>query len=537
MELQPRQYQKEAVDAVNCYLKTEKGNPCVELPTGSGKSLVIAMLINGWKQTHPHIRVCVLAHRTYLIEQNADELREFYEGDIGLYSAKLNRRDHCSVMFASIDSIKNRWNEFTFDALLIDEIQYLSPKEGTRYQTFIDGCKRINKHVRVIGLTATPYRLNGGSICGEHSIMTKIVYRANVGDLIEQGYLCPLRSKVTAKLDLSEVKKTANDYNLKALSEAIDQDYIVQSAVDNMINICIAEKRKAIIVFCIDVAHAKHVTKEIRLRGYDARCVTSHQGDKECDRLIAEFKNQEFPFFVSVNKFLEGFNAKHIDCIAMMRPTKSKGLWIQAVGRGLRLHPSKDNCLILDYGNNIAEHGCIDDPPNEKQRVRVCEECEEVFSQEVRVCPSCGWEVPKREIQREQAEAKERERLHEIQAAQEAILRKQQEPTWYSVNLVTVSRHRKEGSPDSLKVTYISGVNQFCEWVCLDHEGYAGAKAKEWMIKRGLQFQTINDCFQEMFLQQMIKDRTEQICVQKEGKHFKITDHKLINKTISYDER
>ena len=128
MILTPRQYQREAVDAVNEYLRTEKGNPCVELPTGSGKSLVIALLIKEWKQKCPHLRVCVLAHRTYLIEQNADELREFYDGEIGLYSAKLNRRDHCSVMFASIDSIQKRWNEFTFDVLIIDEVQYLSPK-------------------------------------------------------------------------------------------------------------------------------------------------------------------------------------------------------------------------------------------------------------------------------------------------------------------------------------------------------------------------------------------------------------------------
>ena len=537
MILQPRQYQRESVDAINEYLRNNKGNPCVELPTGSGKSLVIAMMIQEWKEKCPNFRVCVLAHRTYLIEQNAEELANFYDGEIGLYSAQINRRDNCDVVFASIDSIKNKWNEFTFDVLIIDECQAISPRENTRYQQFIDGCKKVNKNLRVVGLTATPYRLSSGSICSEHSILNKIVYRADTGDLIKQGFLCPIRSKVTARLDLSNVKKTAQDYNLKALSSAVNTDDIVKPAVQNMLDIIIAEKRRSIIVFCIDIAHANHVSEEIKKAGYDAPVVTSHQGTQEADKLIQDFKDRKFNFFVSVNKFLEGFNVKHIDCIVMMRPTKSKGLWIQAVGRGLRLHPEKEDCLILDYGNNIAEHGCIDEPPDDHQRIRVCDDCKEVFTFESTTCPTCGWTVPKREIEREAVEAKERERLHEIQAAQEAILREQQAPQWYRVDLVTIGRHRKEGSPDSLKVTYISGVNKFTEWVCPDHEGFAGSKGRRWLAERNIEHTTTDECMQDMFLSQRVNDKTLEIEVKKDGKYFRVLNYKLKENKISYDER
>jgi DNA repair protein RadD len=535
--LKPRQYQRDAIDCTNKYLRENKGNPCIELPTGSGKSLVIALMIHEWKQKAPNFRVCILAHRTYLVEQNSEESANFYNGTIGLYSAKLRKRDNTDIVYASIDSIHKKWNEFTFDVLIIDEAQYISPREKTRYQNFIQGCKRVNKNLRVIGLTATPYRLKGGSICGENSILNEIVYRADVGDLIEQGYLCPLRSKVTAKLDLSGVKKTAQDYNLKDLALAVDTDDIVKPAVANMLDIVVAEKRKSIIIFCIDVAHAMHVNSEIQKAGYESNYVTSKQSDSECDELIQDFKDRKFNFFVSVNKFLEGFNVKHIDCIVMMRPTKSKGLWIQAVGRGLRLHESKEYCLVLDYGNNIEEHGCIDEPPDERQRIRVCEDCREVFTVETNQCPSCGWQVPKKEIQREEGEAKERERLHEIQAAQAEILRKQQEPTWHKVDLVTTKRHVKVGSYDSMKVTYFAGVTQFSEWICPNHEGYAGNKAKQWLATRGIEHRSVDECLTDMFINQRICEKTKEILVKKEGKHFKILSYRLNENKITYDER
>lgn len=522
MELRP--YQQESIKAVNEYLKTKEGNPCVVLPTGSGKSLVMAQMIKEWKTQYPPLRVCILAHRTELVEQNSAELQGISDFKIGIYAAKLKRRDYDDIIFASIDSIYNRANEFFFDVLIIDESHRIPAKGEGKYRKFIEGVTRINPKNRVIGLTATPYRLGSGLICDKHFILNEIVYEANTVDLIEQGYLCRLRSKVTATLDLSEVKKSGGDYNQKQLDEVVNTDTHVHEAVNNMISICKTEKRRSIIIFCVSVAHCKAVSALIESMGYTAPYVTGKTPTDERRELIEGFRDRKYSFLVSVNVFLEGFNVKHIDCVVVMRPTKSKGLWIQAVGRGLRLHEDKQDCLILDYGNNILEHGPIGEHEEHDQRIHICEQCSEVFPYVLKKCPTCELEIPKKEIERREA-VEERRIEHEKEAAQLDILKRAR----YSLKIdnVTALRHKKSGNPDSVKITYICGVNRISEWICLDHEGYAGNKAKTWMIDRHLSYSSVDDALSDLFLGQKILEKTEEIVVTKPGKYFNIEEYKL----------
>ena len=166
----------------------------------------------------------------------------------------------------------------------------------------------------------------------------------------------------------------------------------------------------------------------------------------------------------------------------MLRPTQSKGLWVQAVGRGLRLHPDKDHCLILDYGENITRHGPIDLPDDSEVKLATCGDCGNVFSRVVKACPSCGWTVPP--AQREQwAEAEDRERkMHEAKTARGMLLN---EPKWLNVDAVTLRLHRKAGKLDSVRVEYHCGLTLVKEWLALDYTGYAGLKARRWLTERG----------------------------------------------------
>jgi DNA repair protein RadD len=524
-----RQYQQEAIDAIHNFICSQDGNPCISLPTGSGKSHVIAGLIRKWRADAPWMRVCVLAHRRELIQQNYDKLAAVYDGKIGIFSASIGRRDYdAPVLFAGIDSVSKRFGEFPpWDALIIDEAHHIPTSGDGVYRTWINGCKKFNPRMKVIGLTATPYRMSGGPICHKDHILTSLVYEANVADLIDQGFLCNLRSKVgVCQPDLKDVKRNSGgDYVTKSLSDATNRDSVVSSAVTEVVRIMVAEKRRAAIFFCVDIEHAKKVSAELQRHGVYAPYITGKTRQEDRDKLIRDFKERRIFALCNVGVFTEGFDAPHIDCIVLLRPTLSAGLFSQMVGRGLRLFDGKSYCLVLDLASCIDEHGPID-LLGSGQRVvmATCGQCRESFSRAIRTCPACGWDIPKQELERIEKVERER-RMHGDKASSKSIL--SQEPETLKVDSVFVSRHCKEGSPDSLKVQYRCGLSMFREWVCLDHPGPAGSKSQSWWKQRmgGRDKVTVADALGDMFLSQSLLDWTKTISVRKNGKYFEVIDH------------
>jgi len=486
--LTPRPYQQEALDAVNAALRERDDNPCIVLPTGAGKSLVMALLVHQWLDVCPHFRVMVLAHRKELVEQNAQELAGVDPTlSIGVFAASLRRRETLhSVTFASIDSVAKRADDFPpQDVLLIDEAHRIPVRGEGKYRKFIDAMKQRNPSLRIVGLTATAYRMGTGAICHRDHILNHVCYEANVGDLIRLKYLSPLRTieGEHTKLDLAGVKKTAGEFNLKDLATRVDKADVVAEAVNHMVRAVRDTMRKSVIVFCIDIEHCKHVHQELRKYGINAPYIIGSTPIKERERLVDEFKDGRYQFMLSVDCFFEGFNAKRVDCVVMLRPTQSKGLWVQAVGRGLRLHPGKTFCLILDYGDNINRHGPIDLDDSGDVKLATCGECSNVFSRAVKCCPSCGWEIPP--VQREMfAAEEERERkMHEAKANAGMLLNK---PRWLDVDGVTLRLHRKAGKADSVRVEYHCGMMLVKEWLLLDHGGYGSSQARKWLTDRGL---------------------------------------------------
>jgi len=524
----PRPYQEEALEALDAHMMNEEGNPCVVLPTGSGKSVMIAWAIQQWKKSYPPLRVCILAHRKELVGQNSEEMIVLWPGgDIGVYSAGLNRRDtDHSILFASIDSIYNKWGDFPpWDVIIVDEAHRIPAKGEGKYRQFINNSKLTSPEIRVVGFTATAFRMGCGPICHKDHILNKVCYEANVADLIAQGYLSRMRSKVgDSQPNLDDVKRNSGgDYITKSLASTVDSSELVAKTIRDAMTIITREKRKSIMFFCVDVEHCKHVAMELRKYGIDAPTITGKTKRMDRDRILADFKLGRYRAICNVNVLTEGLNAKRVDCIVLLRPTLSKGLYIQMVGRGFRLHPSKEDCLVLDYAHCIDEHGPIDCIDAGEVALFRCGDCGDTFSRAVRICPYCGWEIPKEEIER--AEAVEREKkMHEAEASKSSILGS--EPETLEVSDVAVNRNRKIGKPDSIRVQYRCGISVYNEWICLDHEGYAGHKSHKWWADRfGIESAktiTVDKALQDMFLNDSIANYTESITVVRDGKYSKI---------------
>jgi DNA repair protein RadD len=527
----PYPYQQEALDALHGYVCEKTTNPCVVIPTGGGKSALIGWSIQKWKESCPWFRCIILAHRKELIEQNANELRSFlHGGDIGIYSAALDRRDYdSSILFASIDSVYNRAGDFPpWDVIMVDEAHRIPPSGEGKYRTFINESRRFNPGLRVIGWTATPFRMGCGEICYKDHILNEVCYEANVANLIRDGYLCKLRSKVgITQPDLSEVKRNSGgDYITNSLSKATNADVLVGSAVAEAVRIIKAENRKAIVFFAVDVAHCVKVSNELRRHGIVAPPITAKTTQLERDRIVREFKDGRLRAICNVNVFSEGFNARHVDCIVLLRPTLSAGLYSQMVGRGLRVHPSKRDCLVLDFAQCIETHGPIDLLNGGPCVLATCCNCRESFSRAVGACPICGWIIPKQEIERLDRIERER-RMHGVKASDRSILAS--EPETFRVDSIQVSRHCKDGSPDSLRVQYRCGLTTFREWVCLDHDGSAGEIGqawwrKRWPLKRGDRM-SVDSALASLLLSQELLDWTSSITVRRAGKYMEVVGY------------
>ena len=524
----PRPYQQQALHALHAHICTKKTNPCVVIPTGGGKSAMIAWQIMKWKTDAPQVRIVILAHRKELIEQNAKELQAMCPGfQVGIFSAGLGRRDYdADILFASIDSVFKKSGEFApFDVAMVDEAHRIPVKGEGKYRTFLQGCRQNNPRLVVIGWTATPYRMGIGSICHADHLLHEICYEASITALIRDGYLCRLRSKIGVhQPNLENVIKTAGEYSTSALAKRTNIDKVVNEAVGEAIRIMDAEERRHAVFFCVNVEHCEMVSAALWRHGISAPSVTNKTKAKTREKVADDFKAGKYRAICNVNVYTEGFNATVVDCIVLLRPTLSAGLFSQMVGRGLRLHVGKQDCLVLDFAGCIEEHGPIDMLGDDEIRMAVCMECRESFSRATGVCPACGWHLPKIEIERADA-VDAVKRMHSARISERSIL--SDIPEVFGVNEVYVSRHRKNGANDSLLVQYRCGMKFYKEWICLDHSGFAGIEAMKWWIKRfGVdgkeEFPSVNSALGNMLTSQIIADYTKTITVKRDGKYKKI---------------
>lgn len=486
LELRP--YQNAAIDGLYQYFSEHAGNPLVVIPTAGGKSLVIAKFTEEVITKWPDQRVIAVTHVKELIEQNFLEFVGLVPfANAGIYSAGLNSRNtRAQVLFAGIQSVWDKAYQLQrCDLLLVDEAHLIPTKDGVRYRRFITDMLVINPSMKVIGFTATPYRLGTGMLHeGEGALFNGIAYEISMLELIEQGYLSPLVSKQTnTKLDVSGVGSSGGDFKPGELEAAVDIDSVTQAAVSEMVERGLSENRVSWLAFCAGADHAMHVRDALRGHGIATETILGTTPKGERTSIINAYRAREIRALTSMGVLTTGFNVKSVDLIAMLRPTKSAGLYVQIAGRGCRLSPetNKTNCMVLDFAGNVARHGPVDAVRPKKPGaggggeapVKTCPECQSITHASSMECADCGyvWPPPPPEI---------------VPVASTLAIMSNGGPNWKDVTDIHYDRHEKEGKPPSMRVEYqISLAKWQREWICFEHSGYARMKAIRWWQQRG----------------------------------------------------
>jgi len=481
-----RDYQINAVNSIFTYFyKNPNGNPVIAMPTGSGKSLVIAEFCNIVLAKWNHVNILVLTHVKELVSQNANKLKKMNpELPISIYSSGLDRKEtRSNIIFANIQSIFKIADKLKkIDIILIDEAHMLSNKEESMYIGLINILKKVNANLRVIGFTATPYRATVGLITND-GIFTDICFditnRFNFNNLIEKGYLCNLITKKTQlSYDLSNVPKSIGDYKEKELQQICNVDITTLSALTEVLKY--AYGRKSWLVFCTGIEHTINVNRCLIQLGIKSTLVHSKMKNIDRDSNILNFKKGKYTAICNNGILTTGIDIEQIDLIIMLRPTMSIVLWIQMIGRGLRIYEGKSNCLVLDFAKNTERLGPINDPVIPKKKgdkpgdvpIKICPNCQVYNYIVVKECIACGFIFPKNS------------NLTKLASSLDVIKNSEDNLEEFLVHDVYYFLHKKKDKPNCLRCVYRCGISKYEEYVHIERSGYLNIKAKIWWKNR-----------------------------------------------------
>lgn len=375
MKYQLRPYQQEASNAAVSFFSDKcnaKHNGILILPTGAGKSLVIADIAS-----HIDEPLIVLQPSKEILEQNFKKLMSYGAWDCSIYSASLNRKEINRITFATIGSLMNHVEEFDhFHKILIDECHLVNPREG-QYKEFIE---RVEGR-QVIGLTATPYRLGQtidpktinskwpkyGSILKfltrtRPRVFDRVLYHCQIKTLLEAGYLAKLRYFDMNAIDLGKVKlnTTGADYDDKSLFKEFKRVGFYEYTLDIVKRVMRPKNgsmRHGILVFCRFVEDAERLAED--LMGF-CEVVSGTTPKKEREAILERFKNGETEVVANVGVLTTGFDHPALDTIILARPTMSLALYYQMVGRAIRPYPDKDG-WVVDLCGSVAKFGKVED--------------------------------------------------------------------------------------------------------------------------------------------------------------------------------
>lgn len=493
IELRP--YQQAAKDAVYRHLRSRDDNPVIVIPTGGGKTPLIASICQDAVQQWGG-RVLVMAHVKELLEQAADKLKKMCPAiSVGLYSAGLGKKElDKSVTVAGVQSIYRHACELgKIDLILVDECHLIPPDGDGMYRSFLEECLVVNPSVRVVGLTATPFRTTTGPVCSDDHFLNAICYEVSVRQLISDGFLSPIVAKAGqgVAIDFNAIQKRGSEFDAQSMERAFDVDEITATAVREILTM--TTSRRSVLIFATGVKHAEHIKKAIEQSGNECGLVTGQTSTWERAELLARFKGEKLgllsrpalKYLVNVNVLTTGFDAPNVDCVVLLRPTMSPGLYYQMVGRGFRLADGKSDCLVLDYGENAMRHGPVDKlkikSPGSRGATgeapgKECPNCHSVIFAGHSVCPDCGHEFP------------QETKIHQTSAGV-PVLSGVVTDEVFDVHSVEYCVHRKRGAeesaPKTMRVIYRRNEwESVSEWICIEHTGWAQQSAKKWWAAR-----------------------------------------------------
>jgi DNA repair protein RadD len=479
-----RDYQQKACDALWEELCLTTNSPLAVLPTGAGKSLVIANLASRLLDLNDNSRCVIITHRKELLLQNRQELATLLkqpESNFGLFCSSLNSFTIKQITFASVQSVARNIGKFGHvNLIIVDEAHLVPRKTASSYQKILNSFKETNPRLRLIGLTATPYRLDSGSLVdGEGALFSNICYDVSIRWLISNRYLVPLVSKrsVENSMDLSSVGVVAGEFESKGTARA------TSSVLYGALKQCASHQntRRSWLLFLPSIGLAEEAVNTLRSMGVRTQLVTGTTPPAQRDEYLRQFKNKQIQALVSVDVLTTGFNAPNVDMIVLLRPTKSLSLYVQMVGRGTRKYEGKQDCLVLDFGGNIERFGPVDAVEPEKKFAKdkkaaphkFCPECGRSSPLSSSYCedPLCGYVWPPLE--------KGTKALQEI-ASSAAIL---SEPELWDLRGVVVKLHVSGRTQmPMVMIEYLRrGSNKHAtQFLCFDHEGFAQRQAVKW---------------------------------------------------------
>lgn len=550
--LQLRYYQRESIDALYKYWREGGGNGLIVLPTGAGKALVIAKLIEELLANYPDMRIVNVTHSASLVEQNFKELIGLSPfAPAGIFSASLGRRDaRAQVLFCNIQSVANRVEELgDMDLVLVDEAHGIGRNANTQYGKFFRAFKKRNPDGRVAGLTATDYRLDSGRLTDDmdsdgevdengqpvrFKLFDDVVYEAGLADLIEQGFLTRLTNalRIQSKIDLKGVGTRGGEYIPGQLSAAAEK--VIEDAVAE--DMALSEGRRAGLFFSTSKDNAKHIAECIRRHGRPCAVLTSDNAH-QIREVFDGFRAGKYWAISSVSMITTGTNFPFVDFISLILSTKSPGKLVQILGRGTRNSPGKVDCLVADHGKNLAYHGPIDQirpkapgSGDGEAPKKVCPDehtpgakrdengnfgCGELIHASARTCHCCGYIFPPSDEVKITA------------TAADAPVLSKGEATWRTVTKRRFDYHEgKSEKPPSVRVTYFCGLTQMREWLCIQHSGYAKAKAHKWWLHHGGQ-RPLPATVMEWLERQREVSETAEISVRPDGKYWTVVDHRV----------
>ncbi|KAM0416085.1 hypothetical protein ACHAPD_005000 [Fusarium lateritium] len=355
-KLQLRDYQEECIESVLTSLENGQKRVGVSLATGSGKTVIFTQLIERIPSNENARQTLILAHRRELVEQAANHCqRQYPDKKIEIEMGNVHATGTADITVASVQSITSqgrlkKFDPSRFKLLLVDEAHHIVSPGYLKTLRYFGLDQKRPESPNLVGVSATFSRFDGVKL---GAAIDEIVYHKDYIDMITKKWLSDvIFTTVESKVNLSEVSKGAfGDYLPGELSKAVNtsetNDITVRSWMAK------AQGRNSTLVFCVDVAHVVELTDRFRQHGFDARYVTGETPKVQRAKTLDSFRKGEFPVLVNCGVFTEGTDIPNIDCIVLGRPTRSRNLLVQMIGRGMRLHPGKKNCHIIDLVSSL----------------------------------------------------------------------------------------------------------------------------------------------------------------------------------------
>lgn len=504
MKKTPRYYQDEAYTALAKAAVTPGSGingfeiPYVNMATGTGKSLVSAMLTD--KVLRQGGRVLQLVPTKELCQQNYEEAWHYVSAPekLGICCAKLDRYqvDRQAVIATQTSFLRRAETSGKVNLCIIDECDLVSPEPETTYQKIVRALLSLNPAMKIVGLTATPYRMDQGMIHNDclkgKALFTQQVYETDIPRLIQEGYLSHVESiSGEVEADLTGVALSGQDYNVEQMG--VKFDAIVVEAVADMKLKFAAYGIKTALIFASTLANARHILSE--WGNDDLRIVYGDMPNGERHKVINWIKhNDGNRYIVNVGVLTTGFDYRALDCVALFRATKSLRLYVQMCGRVIRSHEEKELGYVLDYGSNIERHGPIDRtiPPQTKKKkgeapTKPCLLCNTLNPISARKCKECEAEfVVDNETGLYQMRSKAQILAAKIEAETETIAIE---------GVVWAKSYSKKESLPMLKGLFYDdwGTLVHTHYICLDHPGYAGKKAQDFIVNL---FKNVSDYYE-----------------------------------------